>query len=303
MKARRILVLLVLAALLLAGCSNAVNDWDTMWDLALQLDAAVDDPQIRQLTEAMIDAIREDDVNAAYNLLVPGLDRDQFDSIYLQLKQLFKDMDVYMLVASQINKNTNMGSGGTITSIRYMLSGGKNAAGEIRVFVDVAQSSEYPQQLYGFYINEYEEVTQTGTFTTMKGANAGQWVMLFVGLLETGFMVWMFVDCCTHKVRKKWLWLLLIALGVFVISASVDNGVRLNFNVGLYFNVYTAAIAYSNGAYLLRIMVPVGAIVYQIKRKALFAKAVEVQPEQAELAAQPEQVQPSDEEPIQEAEE
>lgn len=304
MKARRILVcLLLLAMLLLSGCSNTVNDWDTMWDLALQLDAAVGDPQIRQLTEAMIDAIRDDDVNTAYNLLVPGIDRAQFDSIYLQLKQLFKDMDVYTLVASQVNKNINMGSEGTITRICYMLSGGKNVAGEIRVFVNVAQSSEYPQQLYGFYINDYEEVTQTGTFTTMKGASAGQWVMLIIGLLETGFIVWMFVDCCVHKVRKKWLWLLLIALGVFVISASVDNGVRLNFNTGLYFNVYTAAIAYSNGTHLLRFMVPVGAIIYRIKRKALLAKAVEVQQEPTEPAVQPEQVQTLAEESIQETEE
>lgn len=281
MKARRILVLLVLAALLLVGCSNTVNDWDTMWNLAQRLDISVDDPQIRQLTESMLNAIKDDDADAAYNLFVPGIDRTQFDTVYLQFRQLLKDMGDYTLVASNIYKNTNAISDVTITKISYMLSGDESSAEEIRAYVDVAQSSEYPQRLYSFHINGYEEVTQTGTFTTMKGAAIGQWVMMIIGLLETAFMVWMFVDCCAHKVRKKWFWLLLIALGVFVISASVDSGFHLNFNVGLYLNVYTAAIAYSNGAYLLRIMVPVGAIVYLIRRKALFAKAVQVQPEQA----------------------
>lgn len=296
MKLRRYFVLLILAALLLSGCGNTANDWDAMWDAALKIEETVDDPEIRQMTEEMLGAIIAGEPDTAYSLLLPGTDRAAFDNVFPQLREVLKGMDVYTLVASQTNTNKNLGTGVSVRSIRYLLSGGENTTGEIRLFVDVVQTSENPQALASFHINIYEQITYTGTFTTMKGASAGQWVMLIIGLLETGFIVWMFVDCCTHKVRKKWLWLLLIALGVFVINVSVDSGIRLNFNIGLYFNVYTAAIAYSSGAYLLRFMVPVGAVVYAARRKQLFEKKVEVLPEQEEIPFSPD-------EPVQETEE
>lgn len=302
MKLRRCFVLLVLAALLLSGCDNTANDWDTMWDTALKIEQTVDDPKIRELTESMINAIIADEPDTAFNLLFPGGDRAAFDSAFPQLREVLKNMDMYTLVASQTNTNKNLGTGVSVRSIRYLLSGGENTMGEIRLFVDVVQSSEDPDTLASFYINVYEQITYTGTFTTMKGADAGQWIVLILGLLEAGFMVWMFVDCCAHEVRKKWLWLLLIALGAFVINVSVDNGVRLNFNVGLYFNVYTAAIAYSNGACLLRIMVPVGAAVYAAKRKDLLAAVVRTAEQPTPAQAQEEMLPPA-EEPQQENEE
>ena len=288
MKARRILVcVLLLAMLLLSGCGKAVNDWDTMWKQAQRIEKLTDDAEVRQLTEAMLDAILSDQPEVVYELIYPEVDKATFDEVYGQFRAILKDVQMYSLAAAQ--KNTNLTGSETVKTIRYMFSGGGNTLGEVKLFVDVVHSTVAPQKLVGFHLNSYEEVTQTGTFTTMKGASAGQWMMLVIALLETGFIIWMFVDCCTHKMKRKWLWLILIAVGVFVINLQMGNGFHVNFRMGLYTNIYTAAIAYSNGTYLIRIMVPAGAIVYAILRKNLHKKATLPTEDLQQLAEEPEQ--------------
>ena len=297
MKIRRIFALLLLVILLLTGCANVANSWDSMWTISSKISNTIDDGQIHELTESMINAIRSEDYDTAYSLVAPIHNGQDLIPIFQELHTLLKDLDVYTLMASNINKTSSLGSDVSQTTLRYMLSGGKEELGEVKLYVDVGHSSEYPQALTNFHISVHEEVTQTGSVTTMKGASVGQWIMLIIGLLEIGFILWMFVDCCTHKVKKKWLWLLLIALGALIISVNTNNGFRLNFNVGLFLNAYTVAIAYSNGAYLLRVMIPVGAIIYLTQRKALFAKAVAEPPTQPAFAEPAEPQLPTEESP------
>ena len=91
--------------------------------------------------------------------------------------------------------------------------------------------------------------------------------------------------------KKKWLWLLLIALGYMIFSLIVtQEQFRVGMNVGAILN-YTSLIRYSTGGFTLRLMIPVGAIVYLICRKTLFAKYALFQQQKA-AAQQPVQPEP-----------
>ena len=96
--------------------------------------------------------------------------------------------------------------------------------------------------------------------------------LVIVRFLEMAFAVCVFVDCCRHKMKKKWLWLLFIALGYLIFSViSTPEQFKIGVNAGVFLS-YTSLIRYSTGGFVFRFMIPIGAIVYLICRKSLFAK-------------------------------
>lgn len=290
--------LLVAVMLLSMGCA-ASEDWDSMWNSAVKMGEKMNDPQVQQLTEEMINAIRENDPEAAKAVITAEADPAVVEQVVSQLHPAFADMDVYTLQAANIQKNKNMGTGVTNTVIRYLLAGGKNTLGQLRFYVDVTHSTQEPQCLKGFYVTEYQEIIYSGTLTTMAGANGAQWAMLLIGALELIFVIWMFVDCCLHKMEKKWLWLLLTGLAMFsfqVISSSGQFHVR--YNVGWIMS-YSMLRLSSQGEVFFQLLIPIGAIAYAIMRKKLFAgyekrHAPVVIPDSMTGSAPEQQIQPQE---------
>lgn len=264
-----ILCLLLLSLVfMMTGCVVAGDDWETSRQNSLLLGDSLDDPQLREKTITMLDSIIADDFESAYLLVSKGISQSEFQTPYQQIRTLLADIGSYELLASNKQGNNNLSSGITTLYIRYMLT-----AGETRLLVDVGQSSEYPEGLISFHVSTYEPVTQTGSLTTMKEANAIQWVLLIIFLLEAAFIIWMFIDCCCHKMQKKWLWLLIIALGSFTFGLHADSGIfRFLINWGLSLGNYTSLILYSTGGFTFRFLIPVGAVTYVFIRKELFRK-------------------------------
>ena len=284
MKNRRtaLCLLLVLLLLLATGC-GAKDEWEAAQKAAGMLSGVTEDPQLRSDTEKLLNAIIADDYAAAWDTIYQEIDAAEFKRMYVDLQPHLAQIETYELVASNINKTVS--NGVSTVSVRYMMT-----AGDLRLFVDVSRVEGY-EGLTGFYLNEYAPVITTGTLGNMQGANVLQWIFLVVGLLELVFVLGAFVDCCRHKMKKKWLWLLLIALGYMIFSLIVtQEQFRVGMNVGAILN-YTSLIRYSTGGFTLRLMIPVGAIVYLICRKTLFAKYALFQQQKA-AAQQPVQPEP-----------
>lgn len=255
-------ILLVLSLLLLAGC-GAKDEWEAAEKVAGKLSDKIEDPQLRADTEKLLDAIIADDYDTAWDAIYEGVNEADFQQMYASLQPNLAEMEQYTLVASNINKTVK--NGVSSTNVRYMMT-----AGEEKFLVDVARIEGY-EGLTSFHLNEYQPVTITGTLGNMQGANAAQWIFLTIGILEIIFAIWMFVDCCRHKIRRKWLWLLLIALGYVILSViATPEQFRINFNVGAFLS-YTSLICYSTGGVTCQVVIPAGAIVYLSMRKKLFA--------------------------------
>lgn len=260
--AKRLLVIAVVVLLLLSvsGCGNQ-QDWKSMRELALKMEDIVDDATVRENTERMLSYILADDFENAYTMVCTVATREEFRQPYADIRAVLRGVTDYELVASY--RNNNVTNGVSYVGIRYMLT-----SGEQKILVE-ATRQEGGIGLVGFHVYTYDPVTQTGTLTTMQGANAVQWIFLVIGLLEGGFMIWMFVDCCRSKIRWKWLWLILTLLGAVAISVTVANGINLRYNIGLFFNLHTALIRYSSGGFTVRLMFPLGAVAYIILKKKL----------------------------------
>lgn len=292
MKHRRtvLCLLLVLLLLLATGC-GAQDEWEAAQKAAGMLSGVTEDPQLRSDTEKLLNAIIADDYAAAWDTIYQEIDAVEFKRMYVELQPHLAQIETYELVASNINKTVS--NGVSTVSVRYMMT-----AGDLRLFVDVSRVEGY-EGLTGFYLNEYVPVITTGTLGNMQGANVLQWIFLVVGLLELVFVLGAFVDCCRHKMKKKWLWLLLIALGYMIFSLIVTpEQFRVGMNVGAILN-YTSLIRYSTGGFTLRLMIPVGAIVYLICRKTLFEKYALFQQQKtaAQLPVQPEPISQTEEIP------
>ena len=260
--AKRLLVIAVIVLLLLSvsGCGNQ-QDWETMRELALKMEDSIDDAKVRENTERMLSYILADDFENAYTMVCTVATREEFRQPYADIRTVLQGVTDYELVASY--RNNNVTNGVSYVGIRYMLT-----SGEQKILVE-ATRQEGGIGLVGFHVYTYDPVTQTGTLTTMQGANAVQWIFLVIGLLEGGFMIWMFVDCCRSKIRRKWLWLILTLLGAVAISVTVGSGINFRYNIGLFFNLHTALIRYSSGGFTVRLMFPLGAVLYVILKKKL----------------------------------
>lgn len=116
--------------------------------------------------------------------------------------------------------------------------------------------------------------TYTGTLTTLRGANPLQWAVAVLGVAVMVFSFWMVIDCAGSKIKRKALWIIAVLFGFLSITFSLSPGecVRLFFGVG---NIVTASAlkVYSTAELQLALVLPIGALVYFIKRKELKARA------------------------------
>ncbi len=216
-------------------------------------------------TTQMLDALIDNSFNDAYNLVSGITTKEQFQPIYSQMRDYLSGVEEYEL--SQVGINSKIQNGITLVSATYLMkTNAKTYMVESQVRSDV-------EGLYGFHILESlvnNGGLKCGTLTTMKGANATQWIFLIVGLLETVFVIAVFIDAFKQKFDKKGLWLALILLGTIAITINSNgNGISLNFSAIISLINSTAFIKYATGATSIRIMIPIAAIIYLVKRKQL----------------------------------
>lgn len=284
-------VALVLLLLCLAGCGQQ-DEWEQTLKAAERMDGITEDAQLRENTEKMLDALIADDVAGAYAALYAGTDYSQFLEVYDQLRQEVAGLETYQLMPVNINKSVT--NGVTTVSVRYMMT-----AGEQRFYIDVTRAKDH-EGLTAFYITEYIPVVTNGTLSNMEGANAAQWGFLVIGMAELAFVLWAFVDCCRHKMRRKWLWLLLIALGYVLLQlVATPEQFRTGMRLGAFLS-YTCLLGYSTGGFTLQFLIPAGAIVYVALRKRLFANYLKFQQEK-QLKTQETDLVPEEVVPVAEA--
>ena len=221
----------------------------------------IDDSEFRADTQQMLDAVLVNDMDTCRALISRDVDDAALAAGVAQMQTVLEDVAEYTLQPISFNKKATNGI--TQTTIRYRMS-----AGEMIFLVDAVRVSN-ADQLAGFHVVRYEEPVYTGTVGHMDGADAAQWILLLVAAAETAFVIWMLIDCFRHTIGNKALWIALILIGNALITLTTGNGqFNLNYAVGTVWN-HTALIRYSTGSDVLRLFLPVGAIVYTVMRKKL----------------------------------
>ncbi len=256
-KINGVMLFVIVLAMLCCGCASMLQQFENK--------------DVRQRTEAMLDALVTDDVEAGYSLVSQRVSRPNFEKGFADMQELFGDTKTYELKLLSIHTNKSLSGGQTSTSTsadyEVMTQDGK-------LLVSIRTVGQ-DHDLEMFYLTPYEKTDYyfTGTIDNMEDATVIQWILLLSNVISLGFTVFAVVDCLRHKVKKKVLWLLLMILGFITFGITVSaTGFRVNFNLA-WLLAYSALVRYGSGTVVLRIMVPVGVIAYFAMRRRLIQKS------------------------------
>lgn len=251
-----LLLTCLLASLLLTSCETVPDE---------------ENAALRALTEQMIDALLANDAAAAYALVSDVCTEEEFLPVYDTMYAMTEGVTTYELTLTGVTTGTDNGI--TYQQSQYrMTTNGES-------YLLSASLSESYENLAGFQIApESATKPSSGTLSTLADSNIWQWLLLLFALLETGFVLWAVIDCARHRVNGKALWILLILLGSVSPMLTISEGsVSFSLKLGLFL-LYTALMKYGSDLAVIRIMLPIGAIVYTCLRKKLFASYTETPP-------------------------
>lgn len=228
-----------------------------------------ENPQIRQHTTTMIDALIANDLDSAYDLVSNLTTKAEFAQVFAKMEAFLSDANTYELTMLSINVSSKLSGGQNTqtTSVVYKMVTDTDQT----VIVSILTRGQ-DHVLQSFYLTPYEltDYYYTGTIDKMQKASIGQWLLLLSNLLSIGIAVFAVVDCARRPIKKKALWIAAIVLGFIALGATIGtNGFRFNFNFG-WITAYTCLIRYGTGTVALRLMLPLGAIAYFLSR--LFAR-------------------------------
>lgn len=269
-KIRNCIALLVIVCICFSGCTSAVESIKaTVYD-------AVAESGIETPTRLMLDGLLSNDINMSLAAISSNIPQRELQTKFDELAAMLPEADNYTLTPTNINKKTSNGL--TQTSVRFLM--------EIRdqsFLVDVSTLSNQ-EGLYSIFLQPYEVITVTGTIDTLGQCDVLQILFLVIAAAETVFVIWMFVDCCRHKMKYKAGYLILILMGnlILAFTAAAQN-LHLQFQFGLFLT-YSALLRYSSGEMMIRLFIPIGAIVYFSMRKRILA--VDASSEESEEAAE-----------------
>ena len=259
MKKANIIAVFVIALAMLVlccGCTAALQN--------------LENAEARQRTEEMLDALITDDFRAAYSLVSKFCTEEEFAPTFTQMQELLGDSDAYELKLLSIYTNSTISNGQKNSSVESVY---KMTTKRDTIIVNITIDGLL--NLSSFYLTPYENTDyySNGTIQNMTGATGAQWILLLLNVVILGVTVFAIFDCCCHKIKNKVLWILLLIFGFVSVGATMsDTGTSLNFNIG-WIIAYSALIRYGSGTLMIRLMLPVGVIIYFIARHSLMKES------------------------------
>lgn len=229
-----------------------------------------EEDEIRDYTVTMLDAIIADDFDTAFQTAPDAGTKQEFTAFYNQMRGVLADVDEYKLTCIGYNTSVNFDNGKQIkrTDAQYKFKS-KNLE-----FVIAAATMTGYEKLAGFHITPIEQTDlyYNGTLGNMVDASPFQWAILLLNLVVLAVTVFAIVDCARRNIKKKALWIVIIVLGMLIVGLTTTATTsQFNFTLGWF--SYSAFIVYGSGKTVLRVLIPVGAIVYLAMRKSLEKQA------------------------------
>ena len=218
----------------------------------------------------MLDALIANDFQTAYSLVNKICAEEDFKPTFTQMQELLGNVDTYELKLLSIYTNVTLTNGQKVSSVSSVYEMTTQSG---RIIVSIIMDDQVG--LNSFYLTPYEKTDYyfTGTLNNLKDATGAQWGFLLLNVITIGFTVFALVDCSRQKIKKKALWILLLLLGFISLGATISStSFRLNFNVG-WITAYSALIRYGSGTVMLRLMLPVGTIIYFAMRRSLLKES------------------------------
>lgn len=246
----------VLLALLLTLCLVGLSSCSQMAESVLTMvgdkaEASGADALARQF----IDGLLTNDPEKSHAVFVEGVEMAQVLEIFPAMQKVLPEVDAYTL--TPISWNSNTSNGVTQTTFQFQL-----VMSEQTFMVQTLQVSNM-EGLYNIHIAPY-----TPQEVTVSENPVIDVIFMLISVATTVFVIWALVDCCRHKIRRKWLMVLLILLGNVLLLLAM-NGSQLSFSLRLGLSLNATSLTLREGGFYLRLQVPIGALIYLLRRKHL----------------------------------
>lgn len=251
-KAFLLAALMICSSLWLCSCSNFKES----------------NAELEALGRAFIDSIIADDYDTAYSYVSQVADEEAFRELYGSVRELLGGETEYTLKLTGWRGTVAQGVSTHTVAYTMTLANGE------RLQVTFAQTQGI-EGLSAFYIAPDSSTKASGVINVIA--------KLLIGALSIAvivFTVLMIVDCAKRKIKLKALWIIIILLGVGIGISLGGANLSLNGFIGLM--VSMSKISVAQGGFVIRLMIPVGAIVYFFVRKKLRAPEIRVKPTETE---------------------
>ena len=243
-KTSLILLLCLCALLLFSACQGAKPDLDQK-----QADVAV-----------LMDSVIANDKNAAVALMehVPIASQAQLDAFWNELLRIYDGASTYKIKFVSWNTTYSFTDQSSLTTVVYQAKADTKACAEFKLTYDGEDL------LRGVNVTDVTERSSPVIIIVR--------VLLILGFAASlALCIWMTVDCVKRPIRFKVLWIILIWVSVILQVSMIGTSFRFNFS----FTVIPTwgSLLATVSSFLLRIPVPVGALIYLAVRKKIKPKA------------------------------
>ena len=243
-KTSLILLLCLCALLLFSACQGAKPDLDQK-----QADVAV-----------LMDSVIANDQNAAVALMehVPIASQAQLDAFWNELLRIYDGASTYKIKFISWNTTYSFTDQSSLTTVVYQAKADTKACAEFTLTYDGEDL------LRGINVTDVTERSSPVIIIVR--------VLLILGFAASlALCIWMTVDCVKRPIRFKVLWIILIWVSVILQVSMIGTSFRFNFS----FTVIPTwgSLLATVSSFLLRIPVPVGALIYRAVRKKIKRKA------------------------------
>jgi hypothetical protein len=125
------------------------------------------------------------------------------------------------------------------------------------------------KRVFGINVNPIPKSLEELNAFTLKGKGAIHYVIFVTAIIVPVFIIWTIIICARTKIRRKWLWIIGILIGIGRINLNWTTG-QLGFQL-IAFQIPGAGIV-KMGLYapwILTVSIPVVAIWFLIKRQKI----------------------------------
>jgi len=257
---RNSIVLLLIAALLLCLCG--CNDL-----------SAFDDPAVRSNLEQFLDLLIADDLDGAVAHLSDHVDAESAKASMPGMRDYIGSVSDYEL--KLVGYYVRSVNGASYREMNYEM-----VMADRSIFISLVVEDGC-EGICGIYLTPMETVTYSGSIGKMEGADASQWAVLLYGIACVIFVIAMAVDCFRRKPDKRWLWMIAIfAVLTLTVTISSTSSVKVGVGLMIYLGQF---IKFSSGEMELFVVLPIGALIYLVKRRSLYAHTDAAPAAEAEL--------------------
>jgi len=255
MRQFKVLASLLFSALFLLGC----NSNDIVGKLAPTNRVTRAQADVRLLMDGQFEQISEH--------LDPSLRNEKLDANLAQMRKLFPDEKPSSIQVIGYHYRIQNAVRFDDVTLQYSYP-------DQWVFVDyTTRDGDDGVEVVNFRADPLPDALEHWNRFTFAGKGPKQFGVLFMAILSVGFSVAVFVICLKTPIRKrKWAWAILTLVGVMQVNVNWTTG-RLGW---LLFWIIIPSGTYSQIPYspiFICASIPVGAIVFLLRRKRLAAEA------------------------------